>query len=63
MSSEELFGIVILICFIFGLLTGKRRSPETGETCPVCKGKGQFRSGQWGGFWDTCIRCKGKGTV
>jgi len=62
MSSEELFGIVLLICFIFGIYMSKPRQ-ETGETCPVCKGKGKFRSGQWGGFWDTCIRCKGKGTI
>jgi len=31
------------------------------ERCPVCKGKGRVRSGQWGGFWDTCIRCGGSG--
>jgi len=35
----------------------------TDKQCRLCGGKGKVRSGQWGGFWDTCVRCGGSGQI
>lgn len=40
-----------------------RKQREAGQTCPTCGGTGKFRSGQWGGFTDTCGRCGGRGVL
>lgn len=65
---EGLMGLLFLGAFIVGIWLGvrdlrEREARDRGKVCPVCKGKGKFRSGQWGGFWDTCIRCGGKGVL
>jgi len=41
----------------------KERNQGPKTQCPTCKGTGQFKSGQWGGFWDTCGKCHGTGRV
>lgn len=60
----ELFAFFLIFCLFAGMYTAyQNQSKPTGETCPLCQGKGYVRSGQWGGFPSTCIRCHGKGTV
>jgi DnaJ-class molecular chaperone len=66
--EESLLGILFFCSIVLGLWLGcrdvrEKAARERGLTCPTCKGSGRFRSGQWGGFWDTCIRCGGKGVL
>ena len=60
--------LVTVMCIIFGIWLGiqsarDQKERDRGKVCPTCKGTGKFRSGQWGGFWDTCERCGGKGIL
>lgn len=66
--EESLFGLLFFCALAFGLWSGcrdvrEKAARERGLTCPTCKGSGRFWTGQWGGWWDTCNRCGGKGIL
>jgi len=65
-------GVMSILAIIFGLWIGyrsylhdeqRKQERDRGKICPTCNGTGRFRTGQWGGFWDVCGTCGGRGIL